>query len=71
MVKYIIQFRCVFVISLRSGILDTRRMLDLGIKIGLGTGKLLCIIHKSTKLCHPWSQLCIIFILARREARRS
>ena len=28
--------------SLRSGILDTRRMLDDGMKVGLGTGRLYC-----------------------------
>ena len=28
-----------FVLSIRSGILDSRRMLDMGMKIGLGTGE--------------------------------
>ena len=30
--------------SIRSGILDTRRMLDEGMKVGLGTGKSTCVV---------------------------
>ena len=37
-----------FVFSIRSGILDSRRMLDMGMKIGLGTGEY--IVHTITKI---------------------
>ena len=37
--EYNVNYLSSFVFSIRSGILDSRRMLDMGMKIGLGTGE--------------------------------